>query len=105
MLDPPPVMKFNLAKALRLAGCVLTLSLAAGCGNPCRDLASKICSCLPDDGTRAACNTRARQQESIYTVGKEDQQLCQQKLDSCDCTMLNTPEGRVNCGIAWILPP
>jgi len=98
-------MKLNFAKALRLAGCVLTLSLAAGCGNPCRDLASKICSCLPDDGTRAACNTRARQQESNFAVRKEDEQICQQKLDSCDCTMLNTPEGRVNCGVAWSAPP
>ncbi len=87
-------------RALRLLGCVLGLTLAAGCGSACRNLASQICSCLPDDGSRAACNQRARLSEADIPVRPVDETYCQKQLDQhlCDCNYLNTPEGRVACG-------
>jgi hypothetical protein len=93
-------------KALRLSACVLSLSLVAGCGDACQNLASQICQCLPDDGSRAACVRRAREAAATYAVRPQDEQFCQQKLDAkaCDCHVLDTPEGKAGCGIAWTTP-
>jgi hypothetical protein len=92
---------------LLLLACVLTVSLAAGCGNACLKLADQICSCQPDDTSRANCQQRARDQGSIFPVRTQDEQICQQKLDSqvCDCQNLLTPEGREACGIAYSSAP
>lgn len=96
----------RLAPLLLLAG-VLTLPLVAGCGNACLKLADQICSCQPDDNSRQNCQQRAREQEAIFSVRREDEQLCQQALDSnaCDCQKLITPEGRKACGIAYTFAP
>ena len=92
--------------ALRLAACMLTLTAAAGCGDSCLTLAAQICHCLPDDGTRAACNQRAKESETNFTVGKQDEAFCQKQIDTkaCDCTVISTPEGKVGCGIAYTTP-
>jgi hypothetical protein len=84
---------------------VLTLLLVSACGNACLQLADQICSCQPDDTTRANCQQRARDQEGIFTVRGIDQATCQGILDKgqCTCQALLTPEGRVQCGIAY--PP
>ncbi len=91
------------ARALRLVACVLTLTLAAGCGDACLSLAGQICGCLPDDGTRSSCNARAKAQEANFPVRSQDQTFCQKQLDShaCDCTRLGTPEGKVGCGLSY----
>ena len=96
-------MTCRVVKVLPLLGCMLTLTAAAGCGDPCRDLASQICTCFPDDGTRAVCNQRAKDAESSFAVGPQDKEFCQQKLDShaCDCRNLATPEGRTGCGLTY----
>ena|SRR5438270_13658357 len=88
-------------KALRPIACVLSLSLAAGCGDACLNLANQICSCQLDDNSKAACNQRAKQAEAQFAVGPNDEKICQQKLDAkaCDCNKLNTEEGRRNCGL------
>jgi hypothetical protein len=95
-----------LRSALRLLACVLMIA-AAACSDPCRDLANQICVCLPDDGTRAACNQRAKEQEASFNVRPEDAAFCQHQLDTgaCDCRNLATPEGRVGCGLSFIVPP
>ncbi len=96
-------MSGRAARALRLSACVLSLSLAAACGDACRTLAAQICVCLPDDGSRAACNERAKEAEATFKVRPEDQAFCQKQLDThaCDCNQLNTPEGKVGCGLAY----
>ena len=90
---------------LLLSACVLTVLFASGCGNACLQLADKICSCQPDDSTKATCQARAREQEGIFPVNKQQEQHCQQLIDSnaCDCQRLTTPEGRVACGLSY--PP
>ena len=107
------------ARALRLFACVLSLSLAAGCGDACLSLAAEICNCQPDDNSRAICNAQASQQEAAFPVRAQDKAFCQQKLDShaCDCSSegstaayaaccgrLNTPEGRAACGLTITSP-
>jgi hypothetical protein len=99
-------MESRRGKLLRLLACVLTLTFAAGCGNACLDLASRICGCLPDDGSRSSCNARARDSEANFPVTSEDQAYCQKQIDTgaCDCRQLTTPQGKVGCGIAYVLP-
>jgi len=94
-------------EALLLLACVLTVPLAAGCGNACFKLADQICSCQPDDTSRATCSQRARDEEGIYPVRSQDEQLCQAKLDQhvCECQQLTTPEGRERCGLAITASP
>ena len=100
-------MTFPPARALRLLACVLSLSLASGCGDACLNLAQQICSCQLDDSAKANCNLRAKQTEGTFTVRPVDEQFCQKQLDlhACDCTALNTAEGRAACGIAVTPPP
>ena len=80
---------------------MLSLSLAAGCGDACQSLASQICSCQPDDNARASCTQQAKEAEKTFPVRPEDERICQQKLDqhACDCNKLNTEEGRRGCGL------
>jgi len=86
---------------------MLTVLLDAGCGNACLKLADQICSCQPDDPSRANCSQKARDQEGIFNVRPQDEQLCQELLDSnsCDCKKLDTPEGRVACGVSFSVAP
>ena len=95
-------------RPLLLFAGMLTLLLAAGCGNACLNLADQICSCQPDDTTRSNCQQKARDQGGIFSVRSQDQQYCQQLLDSgacADCQKLITPEGRKACGIAYTFAP
>src|SRR5258706_2398958 len=94
-------MSCRVVKVLPLLVCVLTLTAAAGWGDPCRDLASQICTCFPDDGTRAVCNQMAKDAESSFPITQQDKEFCQQKLDShsCDCRNLATPEVIAGCGL------
>jgi hypothetical protein len=95
----------KIVKVLRLLACMLTVTLAAGCGDSCLDLASKVCNCLPDDGTRAECNRRAKDSESVFPVSSQDQAYCQHQIDTnaCDCRQLATAEGKAGCGVAFTL--
>jgi hypothetical protein len=96
-------MTVRVVKLLPVFACVLTLTLAAGCGDPCRDLASQVCECFPDDGTRTICNQRAKDAESVFPLSEDDKQYCQNLLDShaCDCTKIATPDGRAACGLTF----
>ena len=99
----PPSLAGRTAHALRLVACVLAMTLVAGCGDACLTLASQICGCLPDDGSRASCNARAKAQEANFPVRSQDQAFCQKQIDSkaCDCTKLGTPEGKLGCGLSY----
>ena len=96
-------MSRPLLAALRILACMLSLLCTAGCGDACLSLASQVCSCLPDDGTRAACNRRAQDSEASFPIRPEDAKYCQQRLDSnaCDCNKLQTPAGKMACGLSY----
>lgn len=93
----------NAFRPLLLLGCVLSLSLAAGCGDACLSLADQICSCQPDDASKANCNQRAKETGSVFAVRPEDEKFCQKQIDSnaCNCNALTTPEGRQQCGLSF----
>jgi hypothetical protein len=94
-------------KVLRLLVCMLSLPLLAGCSTPCLDLANEICKCQPDTTSEANCQVNAQNAEAIFSVRGQDNEFCQQKLNSgaCDCNLLNTAQGRQNCGLAFPPPP
>ena len=75
----------------------------AACSDACKNLASQICYCLPDDGTRATCNREASSNEDIFSVSGTDAAYCQHLLDTnaCDCNRLTTPEGKAGCGLTY----
>ena len=82
---------------------MLSMTLAAGCGNACLTLAAQVCVCLPDDGTRAACTQRAKDGQASFPLRSEDEQYCQAKIDShlCDCNNLQKVEVRQACGLVY----
>jgi len=94
-------------RPLLLAASLLTLGLAAGCRDACLALAQQVCSCQPDQSSVDACNTRAQESKAIFPERSMDQNYCQGQLDAhaCDCMKLDTPEGRVACGVAYTWGP
>lgn len=100
-MPPAPVQQKRRFRQAALLGLALVVGAGAGCGNACRDLADKICSCAFDDNARALCTSQARQAESNVSISRQDQQACQDKLKTCDCTTLQTPAGRANCGLSY----
>ncbi len=91
---------------LRALACATLLALGAlqgACGNACLSLAQQICQCLPEDGTRATCNQRAKDGQDSFPVGANDESYCQAKLDAnvCDCNNLTTESGKQACGLAY----
>ena len=93
---------YALRAAALLAVLFAALALPA-CTDACEHLASQICYCLPDDGTRATCNTQASQNEDVFSVSGDDNAYCQHLLDTnaCDCNVLTTPQGKANCGLSY----
>ncbi|MCA1828676.1 MAG: hypothetical protein ABR567_11340 [Myxococcales bacterium] len=104
-------------KVASLLACLLFA--AAGCQDACLTLADQICSCQPDENSKANCNQQAKTAESTFAVTSADEQYCQSKLDlqQCDCgsqnspaataaccAKLNTPEGRDACGLVITSP-
>jgi len=73
------------------------------CSDPCLNLAQQICYCLPDDGTRAACNEEASNNEDVFAVSGDDAAYCQHLIDTnaCDCNQLTTPAGKAGCGLTY----
>src|SRR5476651_2538493 len=80
VIDRAPMSRLA-QRALRILACMVSFTGVVGCGDACRDLASQICVCLPDDGTRANCNQRAKDAEQFFNVRSEDAQFCQRQLD------------------------
>ncbi|MDF1563915.1 MAG: hypothetical protein P1V51_12780 [Deltaproteobacteria bacterium] len=75
---------------------------AAGCTHPCLKLAEQICECEPGEIEKEACE---REMKSAYDSARVNElkaqaDTCTELLDTCDCTRLDTEEGRQACGLA-----
>lgn len=90
----------------RSAATVVLLSLAllglSGCKGACRELSEKLCDCSNNSVTRELCIQRAANDEARAEPTAEDEALCEQKLETCDCAALesNEPEAKLACGLA-----
>lgn len=89
----------RLLRSVLLASAVATLALSA-CKSPCRQLSEKLCECEPNTLEKEACLREVSQAESRNEVGEADNAVCAELLDKCDCRLIDTAEGKRNCGLA-----
>lgn len=87
-----PVKKF-------LTIALLALALPA-CKSKCRQLSEKLCECTANTTDRTSCLTVASSKEQNYTANEASESTCGALLDSCDCRLIDTPQGKVKCGLA-----
>jgi hypothetical protein len=76
------------------------LSLA-GCKSPCRELSERLCNCV-QQYQRTDCVRLAAERERSVEPSDEDQNFCEQKLETCDLQLLedyNQPlsSGQLSC--------
>ena len=72
----------------------------SGCKGSCRQLSEKLCECSANSTEKTACLQRAANEESRIAVQPEDEVRCESLLESCDCRLTDTPEGKQRCGLA-----
>jgi hypothetical protein len=77
---------------------LLVGALGAGCEGPCRALAQRICECEPNARTRASCVQEVESNGSVRQPTAEEQERCNELLDTCDCDALER-EDFVACGL------
>ncbi|HTP50595.1 MAG TPA: hypothetical protein VMK42_07855 [Anaeromyxobacteraceae bacterium] len=104
---------------LALAGAGLVVSLAAsGCTNSCQELGDRICNCQPVGAPQTACQTDVRNRISAANPNSGQLSYCSNLLKTCpeppanwnassppvECALLETCQGKVNCGLALPQP-
>lgn len=81
--------------ALAVAAALLT-----GCKSRCRQLSEKLCDCTLNSNEKTACLQRAGTNESYNPPSEEDEAVCQALYEQCDCRLIDTPQGKIRCGLA-----
>jgi len=76
------------------------LLFGAACKGDCRKLAEKLCTCATNTTDRNLCLQRAATEQGRVGTTPADEQVCAGLYDGCDCHTVNTPQGKVACGIA-----
>ncbi len=79
---------------------LLTALLLAGCKGQCRQLSERLCDCALNSSEKTACLSRASNSEGVNPPTEADEANCKTMLNSCDCRLINTPDGKVRCGLA-----
>lgn len=82
-----------------LVAALVALSLT-GCKSKCRQLSEKLCECSINTNDRDNCMRRVANAEGISPPTAADETFCESLLTSCDCRLIDTPQGKVNCGLA-----
>ena len=88
---------------LSLVFFALCLGLVA-CKSPCRQLSEKLCDCSINSAEKNGCVTRAGNAEGVNEPSEADQATCKALLETCDCRLIDTAEGKVRCGLARPAP-
>ncbi len=86
-------------RALTLAAFLAGLGAAAGCGSPCSDLASKICSCQSTDALVQACNNKVSADTFASSPSSAEQDKCAALDKTCTCAALACGD-LAACGLA-----
>ncbi len=69
---------------------VVAAFLSAGCEDPCKVLADRICNCQPNSTAQTSCRTdRIVNQQSTIQITDADRAFCSQKLDTCTCDAID----------------
>jgi hypothetical protein len=85
---------------LLLATLALALAVATGCTSPCNQLADQICNCQTTQNNRNSCNAEESTRADQVSPTDAQEQACSNLIPLCDCNVLDTPQGKVNCGLA-----
>ena len=96
---------------MTVAGCaglkmrsLLVVAFAAlaltGCKSKCRQLSEKLCDCSINTAEKDSCLRRASNAEGISPPTADDEAYCDGLLTKCDCRLVDTAQGKVNCGLA-----
>jgi len=99
-------------RALALPAAAALLALAACGKSPCEELGSRICSCQAAGTVRDACNAAVRTELSASSPSSADETTCQGLLKGCAgsdspgfCEKLQTAQGKIACGEAFLPSP
>jgi len=76
------------------------LSGLAGCKGACRELSEKLCDCSINSVEKELCLRRASQEESRVEPTSEDEAVCEELVERCDCRAIETEEGKRACGLS-----
>ena len=78
-----------------------TLSLGlTGCKSACRQLSERLCECALNSTDKSNCVARAGNAEGANPPTLDDEIFCKSHLSACDCRLIDTPRGKINCGLA-----
>lgn len=72
----------------------------SACKSNCRRLSEKLCECSTNSRERDACIRRASSSESTYPVDEAQDAFCEAQLKTCNCHLVDTPEGKQRCGLS-----
>ncbi len=83
----------------------LALAVMAGCKSPCQQLAEHLCDCSLNTVDQTNCLTAVSTSAGSTQPTNQDQDNCYALLPQpdgggCDCRLIDTPEGKVRCGLA-----
>ena len=88
---------------IALSIALLALGLT-GCPGKCRQLSERLCACATTTSAREDCKRRAASADGLYRPTADQEAFCATKLeaveDGCDCRNIDTPAGKVACGLA-----
>ena len=79
---------------------LLCVVFAGGCRSNCRALSERQCECTLTTSERTVCLASVASREANNPPTPEDEDACEALVDECDCNLIDTPEGKRNCGIA-----
>lgn len=71
-----------------------------GCKGNCRKLSEKLCDCEINTTAKDACLQRVSSEETRIGPTAADENTCAKLLDTCDCHLIGTVEGKQACGLA-----
>ena len=98
-----------MVRALHMSRLAFMVAVAAlfvtGCKSQCRQLAEVLCNCSLNSVDQTNCLTAAGTAEGANPPSFDDNVVCQELLPQpdgggCDCRLIDTPEGKIRCGLA-----
>jgi hypothetical protein len=90
------------APLMRLLFHLLVCLGLASCKSQCRQLSERLCECALNSNDRSNCVSRAASAEGANPPSPEDEDYCREKNQPgvCDCHLIDTAQGKINCGLA-----
>jgi hypothetical protein len=89
-----------MVRRLVFVAAALAPLLALGCKGSCRQLSERLCDCQITATAKTACLQRVASEDQRVAPNPEQEATCASLLQSCDCHQIDTPEGKVACGLA-----